>query len=160
MARDRKYARQKIIDAAIFWQYRMLLLRHQKRRRNLMKPSNFVLFYVKDPLASAAFYEKLLGTKAVESSPGFAMFVLPGGFKLGLWLDTEIQPAATGQIGGAEIMFDCDNDEGVDAVHADWSAKGAKILQAPTAMDFGYTFTAADPDGHRLRVYHVAANPM
>jgi hypothetical protein len=29
----------------------------------------------------------------------------------------------------------------------------AAILQPPTAMDFGYTFLAADPDGHRLRVF-------
>jgi hypothetical protein len=27
------------------------------------------------------------------------------------------------------------------------------ILQPPTEMDFGRTFTAADPDGHRLRVF-------
>ena len=125
-----------------------------------MKPSNFTLFYVKSPLESAAFYEKLLGVKPVELSPGFAMFAFPGGFKLGLWLDTDIQPSANGQIGGAEIMFDCDDDAAVDAVHTDWATKGATILQTPVAMDFGYTFTAADPDGHRLRVYHGAANPM
>jgi hypothetical protein len=28
-----------------------------------------------------------------------------------------------------------------------------KIAQAPTAMDFGMTFVALDPDGHRLRVF-------
>ena len=125
-----------------------------------MQPSNFVLFYVKSPIASAAFYEKLLGYTPVEQSPGFAMFVMPGGFKLGLWLDSEIDPPANGRIGGAEIMFDCDTDAEVDAAHADWTAKGAEILQKPTSMDFGYTFTAADPDGHRLRVYRRAENPV
>ena len=29
-------------------------------------------------------------------------------------------------------------------------------LQAPTRMDFGLTFTASDPDGHRLRVFSPA----
>jgi hypothetical protein len=26
-------------------------------------------------------------------------------------------------------------------------------VQSPIAMDFGFTFTAVDPDGHRLRVF-------
>jgi catechol 2,3-dioxygenase-like lactoylglutathione lyase family enzyme len=125
-----------------------------------MKPSNFVLFYVKSPAASAAFYENMLGLKPVEQSPGFAMFVMPGGFKLGLWLDSAIEPAANGKVGGAEIMFDCETDAEVDAAHADWSAKGIDILQTPTLKEFGYTFTAADPDGHRLRVYRRADDPV
>lgn len=125
-----------------------------------MKPSNFVLFYVKSPAASVAFYEKLLGLKPVEQSPGFAMFVMPGGFKLGLWLASAVEPATAGTVGGAEIMFDCDTDAEVDATHADWSAKGAAILQTPTLKEFGYTFTAADPDGHRLRIYRRADDPV
>ena len=31
---------------------------------------------------------------------------------------------------------------------------GLRIIQEPTKMDFGFTFTAADPDGHRLRVFN------
>jgi hypothetical protein len=27
------------------------------------------------------------------------------------------------------------------------------VIQPPTQMDFGLTMTAADPDGHRLRVF-------
>ena len=27
------------------------------------------------------------------------------------------------------------------------------ILRAPTQLDFGYTFTSADPDGHRVRIF-------
>ena len=33
---------------------------------------------------------------------------------------------------------------------------GVKILQPPTDMDFGRTFVALDPDGHRLRVFAAA----
>jgi predicted lactoylglutathione lyase len=33
---------------------------------------------------------------------------------------------------------------------------GADVLQKPTQMDFGYTFTVADPDGHRLRAFAAA----
>ncbi len=44
----------------------------------------------------------------------------------------------------------------VDTTHADWSGRGLTILQRPTDMDFGRTFLAIDPDGHRLRVFAPA----
>jgi predicted enzyme related to lactoylglutathione lyase len=37
-----------------------------------------------------------------------------------------------------------------------WKLLGLDIIQEPTKMDFGFTFTAADPDGHRLRVFAPA----
>jgi predicted enzyme related to lactoylglutathione lyase len=43
----------------------------------------------------------------------------------------------------------------VDSMYVDWKAKGASILMLPTDLDFGRSFVAADPDGHRLRVYTV-----
>lgn len=124
-----------------------------------MKPANFVLLHAADLSASAAFYQRLFGLAAVEHSPTFAMFVLPGGFRLGLWKADCVSPKTSGQTGASEIVFTCDGDAEVEAVHADWRAKGVAILQPPEKMDFGHTFTAEDPDGHRLRVYHVAANP-
>lgn len=47
--------------------------------------------------------------------------------------------------------------EAVDAVWANWRQRGIAILQEPTDLDFGRTFTARDPDGHRLRVFHPFA---
>ena len=114
---------------------------------------NFVLLYVENPLASAAFYADLLETKPVESSPTFVMFVLDGGQKLGLWARKTVEPAASVTGGGAELAIPVANAEAVRAAHADWSRRKIKVLQEPTQMDFGYTFTAADPDGHRLRVF-------
>ena len=35
--------------------------------------------------------------------------------------------------------------------------RGVKIAQAPTRMDFGYTFLGLDPDGHRVRVFAPGA---
>ena len=46
----------------------------------------------------------------------------------------------------------------VQQLHADWDAKGLRIAQAPTDLDFGHTFVALDPDGHRLRVFAPAAS--
>ena len=44
-------------------------------------------------------------------------------------------------------------DDFVDKVVPELQARGLTIAQPPTDMEFGRTFTALDPDGHRLRVY-------
>ena len=113
-----------------------------------MSDPSFILLYVANPTASAAFYADLLGHPPVEASPTFAMFALKSGVMLGLWGRDGVAPAA-GAPGGGELAF-VHGD--VDAAFADWSARGRTILQPPTEMDFGRTFLAADPDGHRLRV--------
>lgn len=124
-----------------------------------MPVPNFVILYVDSPAESAAFYAGLLGRAPVESSPTFAMFVLDDGHRLGLWSRHTVSPAASAPGGGAELVFAEASDAAVDARHAEWRAAGMAILQAPVDAEFGRTFTAADPDGHRLRVYHVAENP-
>jgi uncharacterized glyoxalase superfamily protein PhnB len=79
------------------------------------------------------------------------MFSLGNGMMLGLWAAHDVKPAATAG-GGTEIMFSVDSRAEVAALHQSWQARGVTILQVPEQMDFGYTFTACDPDGHRLRV--------
>ena len=118
-----------------------------------MKDPNFVLLYVESPALSAAFYADLLARQPVESSPTFAMFALASGIMLGLWARHGVEPPPTGASGAAEIGFQVDNAPAVDALHADWKRRGLAIAQAPTDMDFGRTFVALDPDGHRLRVF-------
>ena len=119
-----------------------------------MPDLSLVILYVEDPAASAAFYADLLGHGPAEASPSFAMFALPSGTGLGLWSRRAVEPAATAATGGgSELAFTA---EDVDAVHADWAARGLPIAQAPTDMDFGRTFVALDPDGHRLRVFAPA----
>jgi catechol 2,3-dioxygenase-like lactoylglutathione lyase family enzyme len=122
-----------------------------------MPDPNFVILYVDSPPASAAFYADLLGRPPVESSPTFAMFALASGVMLGLWARQTVLPAATGPAGSGELAFALGDADAVRAVHADWSKRGLKIAQAPTDMDFGHTFVALDPDGHRLRVFVPAA---
>jgi len=123
-----------------------------------MRTLNYILLAVADPARSAAFYSSLLGIKPVENSPTFVLYVLPNGIKLGLWSKGEIEPAPR-TAGGVEVTFSESDDAAVSATFADWSAKGATILQSPTRMDFGFTFTAEDPDGHRLRVFAAANSP-
>jgi predicted enzyme related to lactoylglutathione lyase len=111
-----------------------------------------IILYVESPAAAARFYGGLLGKEPTESSPGFAMFVLEGGNVLGLWAGHDVKPGATTP-GGAELCFTVESRDAVQAAHDEWKGRGLRIIQAPVAMDFGFTFTALDPDGHRLRVF-------
>ena len=122
-----------------------------------MRTLNYLLLAVAEPASSAAFYSDLLRIEPVENSPTFVLFVLPNGMKLGLWMASEIDPAPRAA-GGVEVTFSEVDRAGVEASYKDWSRK-ARILQEPTDMDFGFTFVAEDPDGHRLRVFTPAANP-
>ncbi len=117
---------------------------------------NFMILYVDSPQASGDFYRSLLGREPVEASPTFVLFALDSGLLLGLWSRHTVQPTATAGGGGAELAMTVDGPAAVDTTHADWKARGLSILQEPTEMDFGRTFVALDPDGHRLRVFAPA----
>ena len=121
-----------------------------------MTDPNFVILYVKDPSASAAFYADVLGRTPVEASPTFVMFALSSGVMLGLWLRDNVAPAVTAPPGSAELAITVADADAVRATHADWSRRKLPIAQPPAAMDFGFTFVALDPDGHRLRVFAPA----
>ena len=114
---------------------------------------NFVLLYVESPAASAAFYQKLLGRPPVEQSPTLAMFAMDSGVMLGLWSRHTVEPAAAATGGGGEIAVTVRDIAAVDRTHTEWKGLGLRILQEPTNLDFGRTFVALDPDGHRLRVF-------
>ena len=117
---------------------------------------NFILLYVDSPRISAAFYTDVLGHAPVEASPTFALFALGSGMMLGLWSKHTVEPAAPERFGGSELAFTVSDADSVRAKHLDWTARGLPIAQAPTQLDFGYTFVALDPDGHRLRVFAPA----
>ncbi|CAB3648678.1 MAG: VOC family protein [Achromobacter pulmonis] len=125
-----------------------------------MSAKNFVIFYVDKPEASAAFYSALLNRPPVESSPTFALFALDSGLMLGLWSRHTVEPAAAGRGGCTELAFTVPDAEALGQCHRDWSLRGLAILQAPTNMDFGRTFVALDPDGHRLRVFSPAPDTV
>lgn len=119
-----------------------------------MFDAHFILLHVDSPAASARFYAGLLGSEPLEESPTFAMLALPSGVRLGLWSRHTVEPAATVAGGAAEIAMMVPDPEAVDATCSDWRSRGITILQEPADLDFGRTFTARDPDGHRLRVFH------
>ena len=121
-----------------------------------MPDVSFLLVYVEDVSRSEAFYASILGRDAIQSSPTFAMLLAASGLMLGLWRRDGVKPMAGRGVGG-EIAFTARNEAEVDALCAYWRARGVEIAQAPTSMDFGYTFVALDPDGQRVRVFAPAA---
>jgi catechol 2,3-dioxygenase-like lactoylglutathione lyase family enzyme len=123
-----------------------------------MRTLNYLLLAVRDPQKSAELYTKLLGREPVENSPTFVLYVLPTGLKIGLWIASEVEPAPR-PAGGIEISFTEDSRDAVLATHDEWQKLGLKIVQSPTDMDFGFTFVAQDPDGHRLRPFVLAERP-
>lgn len=118
-----------------------------------LSPS-LVLLYVGDVARSRAFYEPLFGPP-LEGSDNFAMFQMGSGFRLALWNVAQVEPRATLAPGGGELCAVVEADQ-VRALHDAWAARGVAIAQAPTRLDFGFTFVALDPDGHRLRVFNPA----
>ena len=120
-----------------------------------MNSLDYVILYVSNVDIMTRFYSEILGAKPVESSPGFSMFVLPSGLKFGLWLKSEVMPEVKVQPGACEIGMSLDSKESVKSLYKDWIQKEIKIVQEPAEMDFGYTFTALDPEDHRIRVSYV-----
>lgn len=115
---------------------------------------NFILLYVSEPAQSSAFFSRLLGCPPIEASPTFVMFALASGMMLGLWARDMVLPSAAGAAGAAgELAFAQPDKAAVDALHSLWLSQGVAVIQPPCELDFGYAFTAEDPDGHRLRVF-------
>ncbi|EMO4164299.1 VOC family protein [Morganella morganii] len=117
----------------------------------MFKPNSIIL-YVSDVEKSTRFYTRLLNTEPVEQYSEFSVFALTDDMILGLQAKSGIDPAPQPHIGGTEIcMSDVSNRE-VDEIFRKWSELGVEIIMKPAMLDFGYTFVATDPDGHRLRV--------
>jgi len=121
-----------------------------------MEPG-FVILYVKNPAASAAFYSRLLGSDPIESSPAFVMFALKSGMMLCLWIRDEVQPAVRSQPGAFELAVSVESRAKVESVLREWRAAGAVVALEPTELDFGYGFVVRDPDGHLIRVFNSGA---
>lgn len=112
----------------------------------------FTLLFVANPQKSSLFYQEFFKLKPVEESPTFVMFALKNGVMLGLWSKYTAEPRVDASPGALEICFPAEN---VDALYEEWGKKQITIGQKPTDMDFGRTFVALDPDGHRIRIYKL-----
>jgi predicted enzyme related to lactoylglutathione lyase len=117
-----------------------------------MPAPNLVLLYVRDPLASAEFYQKLFEQAPEGKFPTYVSFAFPSGLQIGLW-STSAKNFVSGGTGHlSEIAFMLKSEQEVRTLHEKWQKQGVTIEQAPHKAVFGLTFVATDPDGHRIRV--------
>jgi catechol 2,3-dioxygenase-like lactoylglutathione lyase family enzyme len=81
-----------------------------------MTDPNFVILYVKDPSASAAFYADVLGRAPVEASPTLRCSRCRRGYARFVWAN--VAPAADVAAGGAELAITVPDADAARA-HAD-----------------------------------------
>ncbi|MGG9999370.1 VOC family protein [Pseudovibrio ascidiaceicola] len=117
----------------------------------MFKP-NSVILYVEDVEKSTEFYTDVLQSGPIERFQEFSLFSLGDDVTLGLQSAQGIDPKPEPSFGGFELSLSDVSREEVDQVYTLWKEKGIPILMEPVDLDFGYTFVATDPDGHRLRV--------
>ena len=123
-----------------------------------MTTPNYLLLAVNQPLKSAELYGQIFAAQPVERSENFVLYVLPNGFKVGLWSAKDMAPAPR-PAGGVELSFSLPSEQAVRETFEAWKKLGLEVLQAPTHLDFGFTCVLADADGHRLRPFALAENP-
>jgi predicted enzyme related to lactoylglutathione lyase len=124
-----------------------------------MPELSFIILYIANPAISAAFYSKLLKREAgIATLPTFAGLLLIDGAKLGLWAVGAVKPAAEVIDGGTEVMFKVNDAQEALTMRADCVDRGVPIVLAPTEMNFGLTFVALDPDGHRVHIHAPKAS--
>ncbi|MFU2059870.1 VOC family protein [Avibacterium volantium] len=117
----------------------------------MFKPNSIIL-YVDNVDISTEFYKSILGEGPIEAYPGFSVFSLKDGFILGLQTKHDIEPKPQLSFGGFELcLSDISKDE-VNNIYRDFQARNIPMALPPTELEFGYTFVALDPDGHRIRL--------
>lgn len=119
----------------------------------MLQSKNMIAFYVADIKTSVSFYEQLLGSAPLEQSDAFAMFALPSGLLLGLWLKQTVEPKVLTAGTEGELIFSFAQNSDVDRQYQALQQKNIKTPQKPMQLEFGYTFLITDPDNHRIRYF-------
>ncbi|MBJ7536099.1 VOC family protein [Marinomonas transparens] len=119
-----------------------------------MELSNFPIFYVDDVQVSVDFYRPLFERDPVDQQGSFALFVSESGNKFGLWAWQDVFPKANKVAHASmEVAFEVSNLITLQIHYRKWSELGVEMIQGMSVTDFGTSFMALDPDGHRLRVF-------
>lgn len=113
---------------------------------------NLLLFYVKNPMESAIFYEQIFKTKPVASYPTYVAFSFANGLTFSLWSTQAKNFISGGEGHRSELAFMVTNEEQVRIIRDSWKELHVQFEQDLHEAAFGLTFVALDPDGHRIRV--------
>jgi predicted enzyme related to lactoylglutathione lyase len=114
-----------------------------------------LMLLVSDVPRSKAFYTEYMGLEVVPefSSDEFVMLrSRTGGSSLALQDATKETYGVPLTHGGIIPGFEV---EDADAIYQQWKAKSVEILGEVTDMGAGRVFTAKDPEGHYIQVYHL-----
>lgn len=117
-----------------------------------MLTPNLLLLYVKNPMNSASFYEKIFKIKPVAAYPTYVAFSFENGLTFSLWSTQAKNFLSQGEGQRSELAFMVPNEDQVHAIRNAWQTLGVQIEQDLHEAVFGLTFVALDPDGHRIRV--------
>jgi catechol 2,3-dioxygenase-like lactoylglutathione lyase family enzyme len=110
--------------------------------------------FVRDVAQSTKFYTDVLGFRlqAEFSDEEFAMGMLADGPAIALRSFKQLPAGTPPTPGGVEINFEV---EDIQSAWQDWKARNVAGLSEITDMGAGLNFSARDPDGHALNVYHL-----
>ena len=115
---------------------------------------DFVALQVRDPEASASFYEDALGlTRTPHSPPGAVVFdTKPISFAVRSALPN-IDLAAGPAGNGVALWLLADDSE---ALHDSLADRGVEVVKGLGDSPFGQTFTFRDPDGYLITIHDKA----
>lgn len=120
-----------------------------------MSAPNLFLVYVTDVERATAFYSDLFDIKPVVTTPRYVPFEVAPGVLFALWSgradDVAPQTPRTSEVG----LMVPGSSAAIDALHAEWVAKGVSVVEEPHNAVFGRTFVVTDPDGNLIRVSPV-----
>jgi len=110
--------------------------------------------FVRDVERSTKFYTDVLGFRLQSeySNEEFAMGQLADGPSIALRSLNQLPAGTPSTPGGIEINFEV---EDIQSAWQSWKEKHVTGLTEITDMGAGLNFSARDPDGHALNVYHL-----
>lgn len=110
-----------------------------------------VMLYSSDLAKTKAFYLDIVGLELVPrlSSDGFAFLTFAGGTPIAIQDVSSVPSGFSAEPGSTSLGLDVDD---VDAVRAEWVARGVEVLTEVADMGAGRFFIARDPDGRALQV--------
>lgn len=117
-----------------------------------MKTPNLILLYVKDPIVSALFYERIFEGKPVAAFPTYVAFTFENDLTVSLWSTKAKNFVSCGEGHRHELAFMVAEENEIIRLRDHWVSLGVRVEQDLHEAVFGLTFVALDPDGHRIRV--------
>lgn len=111
---------------------------------------NHAMIYTRDVARARAFYEGLLGFRAIETFPGYVRLRSPAG-KTTLALHALGEGATSAEAPGIRLYFEVQR---LRQFCAQLARRGVRFKQGPKRMPWGWDHAYLDdPDGHEVSLY-------